>query len=365
MTDKNEDKNNDMNKVIAMPDVTAVNDEASSWVVLLEDGDLSAEDRTAFLAWREASEIHREAFGRLAALWDGFDQITVLEDYASADDNVALLAEDAARARRGVFGRRAVLSGIAASFVALVSVVAVYQLGGGFSSGGDGVYQTAIGEQQTIELPDGSTINLNTNSRIEVDYSAGARDIRLASGEAFFEVAHDPARPFSVWVGDRAVTAIGTAFTVRLREDKLDVTVARGRVALFTHAEKPQEMPQGQALPSSRPAEELGVGQRAIIAETVESVETIGQDALARKLSWREGVLAFSGDPLSDVIADVSRYTDITIEIENEALAALPVSGYFRIGEVEEMFEALEIMAGLKAERLGDKRVRFVEPVRG
>ena len=343
--------------VLSMPDMKDVNAEAAEWVVLLEDGELSAEDRAAFLAWRNASPRNREAFERLAALSGAFDDIAQLEDYAASDDNARLLAHDARMGRVGVFGRRPVLACLAASLGLLVVGSVVLQTSPGWIEQDRDTYHTAIGEQRTIELSDGSTINLNTNSAVEIAYRDGARDIRLIDGEAYFDVTPDKARPFSVWVEGKAVTAVGTAFTVRRLEEKITVTVAQGRVALYA-AMSDDDKTRRVEMPST----ELVAGQSALLSETVEEVATIGPEKLARKLSWRDGVLAFSGDPLSEVVADVSRYTDIKIEIDDAVLADLPVNGYFKIGEIGEMFEALEIMAGLEAERVGPKHIRLMRP---
>ena len=104
----------------------------------------------------------------------------------------------------------------------------------------------------------------------------------------------------------------------------------------------------------------LSAGQTAVFQGRTEQVDVMEPELIARKLSWRQGVLAFSGDPLADVVADVSRYTDVVIEFEDDAIKDIPVSGYFKIGGVDEMFEALELMAGLQVEQISAKRVRLV-----
>ena len=350
----------DKEKVVALPDSKSIAARAAEWIMLFEEGDVSAEDRAAFVAWRNASDKHREAFERLAALWGGFDRVRVLDDYVLMDDTLTLLAEDAARARWNVFARRPVLAGLAALLCLVVGTAFVYQLTDDASGRGQSIHQTAIGEQRTIDLPDGSTINLNTNSRLAVAYTNAARDIRLLSGEAYFDVKPDKNWPFSVWAGNGTVTAIGTAFSVRMRNDGVHVTVMKGRVALIPNRLQGETASIGEEIPVAAEAvTEIATGQNAIFDETVERIDVVEPDVRARKLSWREGVLAFSGDPLSEVVAEVGRYTNMTIVIEDEDLRDLPVVAYFKIGEVEEMFEALEIMTDLKAERLGPKHVRF------
>lgn len=341
-----------------MPDQKSIDAEAADWLVRLEEDNVSAADRVAFLAWRGASARNRDAFERLLKLWGAFDEAKVLADYAVSDENTELLAKDAARARLGVFGRRSVLTGIAASVAVLGAVGLSIVIKSNLSNPHRNSFETAIGEQQTIDLPDGSVIELNTNSHVEYVYLKDTRDIRLLRGEAYFEVASDKDRPFTVQTPGGRVVAVGTAFTVRLNNDsEMDVLVSEGKV-VFLPEKTPALQQEITVTPQSATA--VSAGQTAIIKNDVESVDIIEPEALARKLSWRQGVLAFSGDPLAEVIADVGRYTDIVIEIDDQTLRDLPVSGYFKIGEVDEMFEALEIMAGLQAERVSAKKVRLV-----
>ena len=97
---------------------------------------------------------------------------------------------------------------------------------------GNGIYETRIGEQNSITLVDGSVIQLNTDSHIQVNYEKNQRSIVLMAGEAHFEVAKDPSRPFVVKAGDGMVRAVGTAFTVRINPEALKVIVTEGKVAL-------------------------------------------------------------------------------------------------------------------------------------
>ncbi len=374
-------------KLSTIPDQKSIDAEAADWLVRLEEDNAPAEDRAAFLAWRSASARHRDAFDRLAALWGDFDQAKVLADYAASDENAELLAKDADRARFNFLHRPALLAAMAASAAAVVaSVVVVGSSSDVFApyrsaiaaafNGPDAApspedaeprlaaraeVETAIGEQRTVQLPDGSVIELNTNSRIEYAYRDDARDIRLIRGEAFFDVAPDKNRPFAVATPGGRVTAVGTAFTVRLDKKKVDVLVSEGDVIFQSQkylAAQAAGLARAETMRDEATA--ISAGQSAMFEESGERVDIIEPDALARKLSWRHGVLAFSGDPLADVVADVNRYTDIVIEIDDAALRSLPVSGYFKIGEVDEMFEALELMAGLHAERVGEKKVRLV-----
>lgn len=338
-----------------------INKEASDWVVRLEEEDLSAEEQASFQQWLAKSDRHRETFDRISSLWGDFDGVAEFEDIAASDEMSALVAQDAGRRKWPTLGRRSILTGIAASIVFLVGAAVIFQASNGRFEQDESEIRTAVGEQRTIVLADGSEVLLNTDTEITVNFDDSGRNIQLLRGEAHFDVKPDAERPFSVYSGDRVVRAVGTAFTVRLLETEIDVTVTEGRVAIFSDSTSADNAPGAV----SAPIAQLEAGGSARFDETVEHLEQIEPDELARKLSWREGVLAFSGDPLADVISDVGRYTDIEIVIDDPEIAAMPVNGYFKIGEVDEMFEALEIMAGLRAERVGPRRVRFVNAREG
>lgn len=349
-----------------IPDQKTIDAEAADWLLRLEEDDLSPAEKAAFQTWRGASVRHREAFDRLSAVWGDFAEAGVLADHAMSDESAALLERDAGSARLGVFARRSVLTGIAASVAGLAGVGIAPQLAERGVPPRRGSFSTQIGEQRQIKLPDGSTINLNTNSSIAYVFSEYIRHLQLSRGEAYFDVASDKARPFVVETAKGKITAVGTAFTVRINKSKIDVLVSEGRVAIHagqearanvtTHGENVQPIQSGM---------EVAAGQEAVFEDNVERVNEVGADVLARKLSWRQGVLAFSAEPLSMVIEDISRYTDINIAVEDETLRDLPVSGYFKIGEVNEMFEALELMANLQAVWVNDKKVQLVRMDRG
>lgn len=341
----------DKENIVELPDQRAVDEQAANWLMCFEDGDLSVGDKAAFFAWRDASEANNKAFKRLAALWGGFDRINELDDYAEA----ALKGDGAARSSSRVgFSRTRMLVAIAATLLLSVGVGVVMFYSAPLSGVQAGLFATSIGEQRTIDLKDGSIIDLNTNSEIKVVMSDTARIMNLNKGEAYFDVARDESRPFTVRTPNGEVTALGTAFAVRVSGGRLDVLVAEGRVGLSSDSARPGE--------PARTDIELAAGERVMFSGAVEHAETIEPADVARKLLWREGVLAFSGEPLSAVVADVSRYTDIMIKIEDQEIRDVPVIGYFRTGDIEELFEALEIMADLEVEIRGPKSVLLKKP---
>jgi transmembrane sensor len=191
--------------------------------------------------------------------------------------------------------------------------------------------------------------------------NAQSRDIRLVKGEALFEVARDPDRPFRVYAGNGLVRAIGTTFTVYLKDsDNVSVTVAEGEVELATVSVPDVKQRAGDTadVPAA-PLAKIKAGQIATFSLDIESIQTLEHAELSRRLSWRDGMLRFDGEPLSEAVQEVSRYTTQKIVILDPALRDLRIGGYFRVGETEAMFEALESSFGVRVERINESLVHL------
>lgn len=338
-------------KIVDFPDVKRAEAEAAEWLMRLDDDEPGPEDRLAFRQWLAESELNAQAYRRLAELWGAFDQLEDLKDH---------MARGTERFDRARLLNRRNLFAMAASFLVVAGMGALVLRADHGVPVYEGRFVTAIGEQRTVDLPDGSVLELNTASSVDVRIDGKSRAVRLGAGEAFFEVAKDPDRPFSVLTDAGSVEAVGTAFSVRLDNGEVDVTVREGRVRLYSRPAAALEARDSGA--ELRPAAltDLSAGQRALFADTVRQIEPVPADLIDRKLAWRNGMLAFTGEPLSHVVAEMSRYTDVSIEIEGDALAATPVAGYFRTGKVDALLEALELMGGIEVEWIDARHVRLI-----
>ncbi len=262
---------------------------------------------------------------------------------------------------------RLVLFGALASSIAAVLIaVATYKSVSDYMRLYTATYETQRGEVNTVSLPDGSVIQLNTNSQVTVDFESQERTVYLVRGEASFQVVPDLERPFSVKAGVGAITAVGTAFSVHLQDNLVDVTVSEGRVALATQY-LDSEVAVGnlgtrRQVMSLRPLLELTSGQTALFGYKIEKLEHLEEPSMTRKLSWREGQLSYVGEPLSKVLADIRRYTGASIEMEGQTLSEKRVTGSLHIASVSQMLEALQLMSNVKVQRSGDKYVIFMPP---
>jgi len=352
--------NEDEKNIIPLPSVEDIEEQAASWLTVLGREDVAAADIADFKKWLRQSDRHRDAFHALSDLWDDLEVLKELEDIAKAMNETREDIKANKPSRRNVFF--AIAASIGVVFVGGTSLFFAGEKQAGLTH--QAQFVTAVGEQRTIKLTDGSTVQMNTDSQIKVDFSAPVRNIRLLRGEAHFDVAKDTKRPFFVYAANGAVKAVGTAFTVRLRlNDAVEVTVEEGRVALASVVSSPKgstDQAMVGFIDESRPSiAELTAGQSAVFIEQVEKLAQMQQPEISRKLSWRQGMLAYAGDPLADVIADVSRYTDVTIEIADPSLKNMPIGGYFRVGEVNALLDSLELTFGLDVQHISKTHIRL------
>ncbi len=183
-----------------------------------------------------------------------------------------------------------------------------------------------------IPLADGSTVLLNTSSELLVSFDQQQRHVGLIRGEALFQVASDRERPFVVLTEAMAVRAVGTAFDVRLGAERLDVTVTEGTV----------ELRHSNAAHAVVEAQRLSANQRAVVdrARSIEVRPIAACRGAERQLAWRDGLLAFNDDTLAAAAAEINRYNQRQVVIDDAALAAMPIVGRFRITDIEDFARA-------------------------
>ncbi len=331
--------------IVPFPERSLIEEEAALWIVKMDRGPLSPEDRARFDAWRLASPAHADAFARLNGHWNELDALGALADSPQRKPG-GIAAWGAMGLAAAAIAAAVVMLGPSLPQQALPDAVSVADS----TPAVVGVYQTAIGKQSRIELADGSIVTLNTASQIEVRLMETERSVRLLEGEAFFEVSHDPSRPFRVYAGNGVTSAIGTAFSVRLKGEEVEVLVSEGKVSFAEVA---------AIAASVEPVAYITAGETGVFSERVKTIEAVEAEEVSRKLSWRGGRLEFAGEPLSSVVEDISRYTGIEIEIASEELARMRVGGSYEVGEVDAMLEQLETSFGLDVERLDDMHVRI------
>lgn len=328
----------DDKNIYPLPDAARIEREAAEWFTRLDNEEAGEAVRAAFREWCAQSDQHRLAAERMASFWDGLGALEALRDHALADEVSAAVEEDS---RPPAFSAKvAIAAAMAASLVAIAGFLLTETPPVSY----EGALATARGEQRAVDLPDGSQAVLNTDSAAAFAFDGRARRVTLDKGEAFFDVAHDKKRPFVVATPNGDVTAVGTAFSVRVFGDRTSVVVAEGRVALSSAG-------------AAAPPVEVAAGEEAALGDRAPG--GIDASVLEKKLDWRDGVLAFRGETLENVIAELGRYTDTTIEITDADLRQQKIVAYYRVGEIDTMLDALDMMAEIDVERLGDNHVRL------
>jgi transmembrane sensor len=198
-------------------------------------------------------------------------------------------------------------------------------------------YQTAIGEQRTVVLADDTRVTLNTATRIVVEYRESERHVLLERGEALFHVAHNSKRPFIVRTGDEQIVDLGTVFDVRHSSQPIVVTLLEGMVWVGNQAASP-----GQPAPTTV----LVPGQRLTIygdgARLLDRPDT--QEAVA----WQHGQVSFNDTSLAEAVAELNRYSDVHIRIDDPMLAALRVSGVFAVRNPAQFASAVASLHNLR-----------------
>jgi transmembrane sensor len=289
--------------------------EAAALLLVRQDAGGDEPDEGVFDAWLSAHPAHAEAWARACAAWAKFDDPRELVGYNDIRD--AAVIRPARRQRLGI--------ALAASLALAVGTGGALLLN---RSGDQGpappggpiasiepvrTLATAKGERKTFALADASTVTLNTDSAVAVAYRpVGERRLELIRGQAFFNVAHDKARPFVVAFRGRTVTALGTAFEVRGVGDAMRVILVEGRVSVRRAGGAPVVMHPGQQL--------LDDARRV----TLSSIE------IAEAAEWRRGLVTFRDTTLKEAVAEFNRYADRRLVITDPRVAQLTVSGVFR-----------------------------------
>ena len=340
-----------------------IREQACAWLARIDKG-ASADDMEALIAWMEQDPLHARMLINMAKMWDQTAILTELSEIFPLDDKSLSL-----RTRRrqgmsltyGVFASLALFGSIFLGWRGVEYWKSSYIF--------DESYETAVGERRQLNLPDGSVITLNTNTKIEFSFDRKERTVFLEHGEGFFTVAKDASRPFRVYAGSRVVEAVGTAFTVQHTAGKdIEVMVSEGKVNFLELAKQPdgtqftaetgrQTIEQKAVVDNIIP---LAAGEHLTIAQELQEIERdqLQPDEVEVKLAWRVGMLVFQGDSLETVLQEVSRYTTVKLEAE-ESIRNIQIEGLFFAGDIDGLLVAMEKNFNVTSQRIGEDQILF------
>jgi transmembrane sensor len=320
-------------------------EQAARWFARLRSPECGPAERRAFEAWLQQDGANRGAYESVARA------AARISDALKQDPRLRAMLQDEppAGCRRPASSPRWRRMSLAAAWVGAIGVallVAVPRLSPTTISP-EALLSYTNSEQRgkVIPLSDGSVLHLDADSQIQVSMSATRRLLVLVSGRAYFEVAKDARRPFSVEAGGTRTVALGTRFEVRLRPEGVAVTLAEGSVAVTPAA------PGSQWQATLQPGEQLVVDSAAVqgVKRSVDA---------ARVIAWSGGRLDFDGTPLRQVLADVNRYSSIKVVLGDEALGDVPIGGSFAAGgDAGAFVHALATILPVRSEPVGDQQI--------
>lgn len=293
-------------------------DEAIEWHLRLKDDDA---DWAAFTRWLEADEAHRHAYDFVAVNDLEIDRyLPQISVRLPANDDVPV-----AKNQRGFW---------AAGMAACLALLGVTTYLNPFSNTPETLLvETAIGEQQTIALADGVSVQVAANSSLKI-VKGDVAHVTLEKGAAYFAAPADPAASFAVQVGNYQVRDIGTQFGVSRGSGVVTLTVADGAVAVSSDTVSELKLRAGRGLQISE-------------KDQKSRIFSVSKESVA---GWRSGSLVYENTPIQTVAADIERTIGIPIMLD-PTLAEKSFSGILKIGNGSKLVDDFSRITGIKAEK--------------
>lgn len=313
-----------------------VKSEAMDWVLRRDAGALSPREAEAFEQWLAESQRNRELFASTESFWNAVEDL-------SAHPRMDEKRNWALSTNRGHTTRRAIAASLAAAVLG-AGGLGLWSWNAGPKPLATQSFSTAVGQRATVTLPDGSAVTLNTDTRVRTVANGDRRLVFLDRGQAFFKVAKDHRHPFIVTAAGRTVTAVGTAFEVRVDGGGFKVVLVEGRVRvasapLVKSPSPPASGEQAKDVPAPAIATDMSAGSQLVASGDTDWRVTKAN--LFQETSWLTGQLIFDNQPLADVVAEMNRYSPRKMEIADARLGGRRISGVYTPGDVQAFSLAL------------------------
>ncbi|RVT93563.1 DUF4880 domain-containing protein [Sphingomonas crocodyli] len=307
-----------------------IDQEAADWVARQDRGPLSDEDQAELERWAASDARRAGAYARALAVNLHLDRVVALgDDFAAAPPTVETPS------------RRKVLAAAASAVFAVTTGLGIFAANRRSASSIGRSIATPKGAVRQLALQEGSHITLNTLTQITPAMSESLRRVDLLTGEALFDVAKDPTRPFIVYAGDMSVRAVGTSFSVRrIGEDEIRVLVTEGVVEVARNDEILGRVHAGIAF--------------SVNATSTPVITNLAPSQVHGALAWRQGRLDLEGMTLADAVAEFSRYSDLKIEVSDPSIANLHITGVYATNDPAGFAENAALSLGLSSVRKGN-----------
>lgn len=338
-----------MNIEIQDEKLRKVHQEAAEWLILL-DCDASEKTIKEFNKWRNSDPSHDEAFLAATKAWSGSGALHKLtEIHPERVPAEFRKIVQSASGRSGLWKfLRPTLAVAAFAGIVILSIL-VWRSGEKPQQTGS-FYKTDVGEQAVITLRDGSILTLNTDSEVQVVFTNAKREIHLSRGEALFNAQSAPIQPFIVYAGQGKVVATGASFSIFVHPDDTQVSVISGLVEVSS------KLTDNGGNSASR-SRMVHAQQRIVYNHALGDAVPVNPIQLERSIAWKQGILNFDGWTLDRVVAEVNRYRQEKIEIKDESLKSLTISGVFKLTEPDSLFTILARDYNIRSEHAGPNSV--------
>jgi transmembrane sensor len=339
-----------MSNVVFLESESKLQEQAGIWIAKLDRG-LSDAERDELQAWLAENERHQNALFELAKVWDQMDVLAEIAGLFPLERRSSLPPRTWRIA--AMFALVAVVSGFTFSSIDWPRVAA-NAIGVFTHRALVDTYQTKVGEQKTVQLPDHSVITLNTDTLVRVNYTDTERKLELVRGEANFKVAKDHYRVFTVKVAENEFKAVGTAFNIRMGSIRgIELTVTEGRVKVIAPVATETVRPENNLEKPVATEIMVDAGKEVVVIQATQTIEPVSPSKMEAALAWQSGALMFDGDPLEQVIQEISRYATTKFVIADEGIKQTPVTGYFKIGDIDGLIAALRANFAIDVDKEG------------
>lgn len=312
----------------------ATNARAAEWVLAKEmSEDWSDENQASLDAWLSQSTSHVAAYWRITEAWRQAKRLKALRSPMRSHQ-----VEDSTNSKSRALRLAAIL------VVGALGVGGVWLNGAGQPD--TKTYTTPVGGHLQLALPDGSKIELNTDTQLALSTSGGLRSARLERGEAFFEIKHDELHPFNVSVGNHTVVDIGTKFVIRDDRSQISVALIEGKARFETKSQ-------------SAVAQATDLSPGDVVMAKAGSVSLSKQSIrdLNNRVAWRKGLLIFDNATLAEAASELNRYNDRKIVISDAKVARLTIGGTFYASDVPALLNTAQQIFGLRVHKRGNELV--------
>ncbi|MEM9160570.1 MAG: FecR domain-containing protein [Verrucomicrobiota bacterium] len=321
-------------------------EEANAWAVRMDDQSDDSELQAAFESWLATSPSHAEEYEKAKSALSEMTRPELVEAFLDEEQIMG-----------NGFSRRSVIPRFYGALAAAASIALIFGLAAFYIGHPEGeIQRSATAKLEVLTLPDGSTLELDAASAVELVFDESQRTVRLLSGSAVFDIEED-IRPFEVLVGDHRIRDIGTVFSVSLRTGIENIESER---VPFTVAVEEGEVEVSRIDDETSSPLSLFAGQKTELIPEVAKLPEPQAIELESFAPWRKGEYRYQDRPLSEVLADLQRHCQGRIFIEDEWLSEQRVTGILKVDNLDEAFAVLARVLPLKMIREGDERIEIL-----